>query len=83
MCLYTIRGQVYNVAEDIDRYTCANDDPRAYDKGLDCKTKIANDTFDCYSGCSGTPKLTEGLSYELAPDRRCTYRVDFWDKRGI
>lgn len=70
---------MYNIAEDVDRYTCFNDDPRLYED-IDCKTPVANDTFDCLKGCWGDPVIEEGQTYTLNSDRRCTYKIYFWDK---
>ena len=79
VCLYEYEGQVYNIAENVERFTCFNDDPRLYED-IECKTPTANDTFDCFSGCQGTPELVEGMTYSLEADRRCVYKVNFWNK---
>ena len=56
VCIYEYEGQMYNIAEDIDRYTCFNDDPRMYDDII-CKTLVSNDTFDCYNGCPDNSRI--------------------------
>ena len=81
VCMYDVNGQVYNIAEDIDRYTCGADDPRLYED-IQCKTKVSNDTFQCYNGCPENHRIQEGETYSLEADRLCSFKVDFWDKEG-
>ena len=82
VCLFEWEDQLYNIAEDVERFTCFNDDPRAYED-MDCKTPVSNDTFDCLVGCFGTPEVEEGETYTLNADRRCTYKINFWNKTAV
>ena len=82
VCLFDYEGQTYNIAEDIERYTCFNDDPRAYED-IECKTQVSNDTFECYRGCIGTPDISEGQTIRLGADRRCIYKINFWNKDDL
>lgn len=79
VCVVEYGSQVYNVGEEIERYTCFDVDPRA-EEDIECRSKVSNDTFDCFQGCTGNPPISEGNTYKLKKDRRCTYRIDFWDK---
>ena len=84
VCYYDYKGQRYNIAEDIERYWCFNDDPRLYDD-IQCITLLSNDTFDCYKAnqCVGNPNLEEGQTVVLEPDRRCQYKINYWNKDDV
>ena len=81
VCNFEWDGQVYNIAEYVDAKTCFNDDPRLYED-IECKTPLLNDTFDCNS-CAGQTEIGEGQTIQLAADQRCTYRVNFWNKKSL
>lgn len=79
VCLFEYEGQTYNIAEDIEKNTCFNEDPRLYED-IECKTLVSNDTFDCLKGCWGTPDIEEGQTIALGPDRFCSYKINFKHK---
>ena len=81
VCLFEWESQVYNIAEDVERFTCFNEDPRALED-IDCRTLLSNDTFDCYS-CQGNPSIKEASKVTLQSDFRCSYKVELWDKGAV
>ena len=34
-------------------------------------------------GCFGIPEIEEGQTYTLNADRRCTYKVNFWNRTAV
>ena len=65
-CLVDLDGQSYNVGEMFERHLCFYDDPRFYD--VECRSRIANNTFDCTRICDANARgqhalLEEGQSY--------------------
>jgi len=83
-CTYEFEGEIWNIADGIERHNCFNDDPRFYN--VTCYSQVANNTFDCPKTCEANQAkvindnvLQEGENYLIGPDERCIFLINFWD----